>query len=173
MSDRAGEVYREARDNTRVVSELTEVAKADRVVILADGEKLAAQETRADTLQGARQLLRVLLDNGALCDASDVQFVITKSDELAKAPDSQQLQESILKFEKRLLQDFGSRLKRLTFWRISARDPNGMLAPAEGVAELLADWLEPSSPRQVSVFPLARQPEGEFDRLMLSFQEEQ
>lgn len=166
FSDRAGEVYSDARNNADEVAALMEVPQADRVIILVDGKKLARLDSRADAFQGPRQLLRVLLDNGALTASSRVQIVVTKADKIQTAMDSAALEKAIGEFETRLSRDFGTRLGSLTYWRIAARDPNGRLAPALGVAELVKEWVTELPELEIVALPLARVPTSEFDLLM-------
>ncbi len=167
FSDRAGEVYKEARDNSDEVKSLSEVPQADHVLLLADGGKLANPTNRAETFQGARQLLRVLLDNGGLSEGSRVQLVITKADQVAQAMDAAALDTAIKDFETRLTRDFGGRLATLTYWRIAARDPRGRLMPAQGVAELMQEWLTDQPQLTLEAMPIGITPQSEFDRLML------
>jgi Double-GTPase 2 len=132
LSDRSGEVYREVRDNSNVVGTLPEIPQADRTVLLLDGRRVADPIERNGAIQSARQILRVLLDNGALDLTSIVQVVTTKFDLIAAGPDVQQIDNVLAAFRERLFADFALRLKSLSFHDIAARDPTTKFAPAHG-----------------------------------------
>jgi hypothetical protein len=169
LSDRAGETYRKARSNTALVGDLTEIPQADRIVLFIDGGKVADSAEQAGTLQGSRQLLRVLLDQDAIGKASVVQVVTSKIDVIERAPDKNEIRSSLKSFQDRLSADFGPRVGKLTFWEIAARDPNGAFAPAHGLDALLRDWLQPAevaSSAAKAALPLT----SEFDRLLVRAQ---
>ena len=140
LSDRAGETYRRARSGAEPLSELIEVAKANRVVFLLDGGRLVNPTERAGAFQSVRQGIRAFTDGGLLTTASEVQVVITKSDLLQRATDVAVIEERIGQFQTGLATDLEPRLKKLTFWRIAARDPSGQVEQGQGVDELVREW---------------------------------
>lgn len=166
ISDRAGEMYRYARDDSTIVANLSEIPRADRLVLLLDGGRVTDAVERADAMQSARQTLRVFLDNGALGKNSNVQVVTTKIDLIARAADQAQLTEALRLFKERLRADFGPRLRTLTFWEIAARDPTGTLNPAHGLDALIADWVTPCA-GPVCRVSSSTQLRSEFDRLLV------
>ncbi|GHA19708.1 hypothetical protein GCM10007989_14140 [Devosia pacifica] len=165
LSDRAGEVYREARGDTALISQLPEIFRADRLVILVDGGRLASPIERSNAVQSARQMLRALLDNDAIDSESRVQIVITKMDLLDSTQD-EDLGEIVANFEAKLLADFGQRLPHLQCMRVCARDPDGKLDPALGVDSLLHDWSVLTEKVVVPHVPELKLT-SEFDRLLL------
>jgi hypothetical protein len=166
LSDRAGETYRKARSDTALVADLTEIPQADRIVLFIDGGKVADPAERAGTVQGSRQLLRALLDQGAIGPASIVQVVTSKIDVIERAADKDEIRNALKSFQNRLSADFGPRLGKLTFWEIAARDPNGTFAPGHGLDALLRDWLQPAQVGS-SVTPAPPPLVSEFDRLLV------
>jgi hypothetical protein len=172
ISDRAGETYRLARSKTDRVADLPEIPRADIVALLLDGERVADPAERASAIHGTRQMLRALLDNGALDSKTVVQVVTTKLDRIANAEDPETLQKTITAFRNRAIPEFGSRLGRLSFQDTAARDPDGALEPAYGLNALLADW---TSPRMLlpSAKPTRLEPKSEFDRLLSRTSEEE
>ena len=169
LSDRAGEKYRQARDHSDAVSELIEVANADRLVLLLDGERLTIPKERTNAIASVRQTLRALLDGGVLDKTTCVQVVITKIDLIIKQAESEQgkTQTFIDKFKEILRQTFIDKLEELTFFEIAARDPTGGLPPAHGVDKLLENWFDrthrwPAPVVNNNSLPL----KSEFDRLL-------
>jgi hypothetical protein len=145
LSDRAGEVYAEARSNSEGVPDLVEVLKADRLVLLLDGARVADPVLRAGAVQATRQMLRSLLDGNALLRTARVQVVMTKLDLLANHPEKEAIDAMLARFRTRLFLDFAPQIAHLSFWEIAARDPSGILPPAHGVEALFTDWLTPHS----------------------------
>lgn len=166
FSDRAGETYREARSDSAALGKLSEIAQADIVVFLVDGQRLAGPATRADALQSCRQSIHACLDADLLGPRSCVQVVLTKLDKVEAHPDAETIRVRLASLEEGLASAFASRLRSLTFWRIAARDPSAQLQPAHGVGELLHSWMSPAT----SVPPVPLQIPAlafEMDRLLL------
>jgi hypothetical protein len=166
LSDRAGEHYRYARNNSDVVSGLIEVKKAHYVALLMDGARIADPVHRSGAMQSVRQTLRAFLDGGALSVISRVQVVTTKVDLLAEIPGKQALDTQLEKFRTGLKTDFGGRLGELSFWEVAARDPHGGFSPAYGMEELLTSWCA-YIPAAITRAPLQIALNTEFDRLLL------
>ncbi|PDT81354.1 hypothetical protein [Sinorhizobium sp. BJ1] len=166
ISDRAGEVYRDARSDTRLVETLSELYQADRLVVLIDGRRANDPMERANALHVTRQSLRAFLDGGALGRDSVVQVVTTKMDLIMGSAEEEATTRAIAEFEERLLRDFGPRLAELTFWRIAARDPSGTFQPAHGIGELLTDWVRPKTDQVAEPAPKFLLT-SEFDRLLV------
>lgn len=165
LSDRAGEQYQKALNNSDVVSELIEVKKAQHVVLLLDGGRIADPFLRTGAMQAVRQTLRAFLDGGALSATSRVQVVTTKIDLLANIPGKEALDNQLELFRNALQNDFGERLGELSFWKIAARDPSGDFYLAYGMKELLTTWCAPV-PIAVKREPLQIALNTEFDRLL-------
>jgi len=168
LSDRAGEKYQQARNNSIVVSELFEVAKADRLVLLLDGARLISKVERANACTSVRLTLRALLDGGALDNNIYVQIVITKIDRIENQVESEKTEtrEYLFKFQQKLLERFNDRVAELSFFEISARDPDGKLPPAFGIDKLLKCWVDKTH-RITSTIGIRNLPlKSEFDLLL-------
>ena len=114
LSDRAGELYRQARGDSRVIAALPEVPQADLIVLLLDGRRVSDPLERANAIQSVRQCLRAFLDSEVLGARSLIQVVVTKID-LVEGSGERQDTESILDaFQARLLRDFGARVRELS-----------------------------------------------------------
>ncbi len=165
ITERAGEVYREARDRPAESLELVELRKARTIVFILDGERVANNRVRAEVFASARSMIRAFSDVGALPSEVEVQLVTTKYDLLA-ADQAVDARLALEQFENRLKQSYSTRFTKLTCWRTAARDPTGGLAPAWGVAPLLQSWLDPPS-RTSERQPKLPELVDEFDRLLL------
>lgn len=166
LSDRSGEVYRSARNNSSVVKTLPELPQADRIVLLLDGRRVADPIERAGAIQSVRQTLRVFVDNDALGLTSIVQIVTTKIDLIEASEELQRINGVLSAFRDRLTSDFAPRLKSLSFHDIAARDPTNRFAPAYGLDTLVEDWAT-HRPRYMSApLPLLTL-QSEFDRLIV------
>jgi len=164
LSDRAGEVYRDARASTDLIATLTEIPRADKIILLLDGHRLSDVIERTGATQAARQTLRAFTDNGAFGMQSLVQVVTTKWD-LLNTPDQTDAVAHLQTFEDRLARDFRGRLGELSFWRVSARDPKGVVDPALGLDALLRNWAKPRS----EALPQLSAPavSSQFDKLLV------
>jgi hypothetical protein len=163
LSDRAGEAYGFVRDRPSAAGDLVEVIRAHRVSMLLDGNRVVDPESRGNAMQGVRKLLRALLDGGAISSASDVQIVLTKRDLIASADNSELLVQRIREFVDLLTRDFKSKVGRLTFWEIAARDPSG--ETPSGIETLMSDWLTKDT-ADVKRAPVSGPRASEFDRLL-------
>jgi len=165
LSDRSGEMYRKARDNSAEVSNLPEIRQANRIVLLLDGARAVDPIERNGALQSVRQTLRMLLDNGGIDAFSCVQIVTTKVDLISASSDAQACRDNVSAFCQRLTSDFGQRLASLSYHDIAARDPTGTLVSAHGLDTLLLDWTILHAPA-VRYCPRPIPLDSEFDRLL-------
>ena len=165
ISDRAGETYKKARDNSSLIPELVEIPRADIIILLLDGERIIDNVQRSAAMQSVRQSLRAFIDNGALDLRSTVQVVTTKYD-LIETKGFDGLEGLLSAFNDRLQTEFGPRLGGLSFWKIAARPEFGGRVAGDGIAALLSSWLTttPASPPVTNELPLLR---SEFDKLLL------
>lgn len=167
LADRSGETYRSARGNSALVADLIEVKKADYIVLLLDGGRVANSEERSGAMQATRQNLRALLDGGALDSSAVVQVVTTKIDLFVDHPERDEINRHMQSFCNRLLQDFGSRVYKLTFWEIAARAPDPEFESALGVEALICSWLNGAGRQSPSVIRPIVPLKSEFDRLLM------
>jgi hypothetical protein len=166
VSDRAGELYKDARGNSTLVKELIEVPQADFVVILLDGARLASPILRAGAFFAVRQTLQMLTDQNALRATDRVQVVVSKIDLIEGVAETPDVRRHLAEFQERLARDFGSKFAHLQFLEIAARDPKGTYPAAHGVGLLLQSWLKGPKVRTLMTaepVPLVT----EFDKLSL------
>lgn len=166
ISDRAGEVYKEARSNSEEVQKLIELQKCLVLVILLDGERVASLENRANAFAAVRQTLRILADSNILNHSSVVQIVTTKYDLISRCSDEAELMALISQFKTRLTADYKEKIGELTFWNIAARDPSGDMSLGHGLEQLLVDWIRRKKVQVVKPIPIPLVSGSEFDMLI-------
>jgi hypothetical protein len=165
VSERAGEVYREIRDQPARAEELLEVRKAATVALVIDGQRVLDDRRRAEVLASVRNVLRALADGGMIASGAQVQLVTTKCD-LLDANEAAVARDALGEFEERMAASYAERFGAIEAFRTAARDPSGVVEPARGLAPLLRSWLRPR-PETVTE-PLSLPPLiDEFDRLLL------
>ena len=139
ISDRNGEAFEGVRNTPGIATQVREVVKADRVLIVLDGKKIAMPGTRSLAMSETRKLIRALIQGGALGSHSDLQIILTKDDLIQALPDVEAVDRQIAEFIDRQMTEFASSVRRLTFWRTVARNPTSKARV--GIEKLLEDWL--------------------------------
>ena len=165
VSERAGEVYREIRDQPARAAELLEVKKAATVALVIDGQRVLDDRRRAEVLASVRNVLRALADGGMIASGAQVQLVTTKCD-LLDADVAAAAADALGEFEQRMADAYAGRFGAIEAFRTAARDPRGVVEPARGLAPLLRSWLR-TRPEAVIEAPPVPALTDEFDRLLL------
>lgn len=165
VSERAGEVYREIRDNPVRAAELLEVRKAATVALIIDGQRVLDDRRRPEAFASVRNVLRALADGDVIHPRAQVQLVTTKCD-LLDADEAAVARDALDQFEERTAASHAGRFAAIEAFRTAARDPRGIIEPARGLAPLLRSWLRPRPEPAVEV-PATPALVDEFDRLLL------
>jgi len=165
ISERAGEVYREVRDRPARATDLIEVRKARIVAFIIDGERVADNRRRAEAIASVRSIARAFADAGAIAADAEVQAVITKCD-LLRGDGSVGALDALSAFEEQFVTTYKDRFATVSTHRTAARDPDGVVEPALGLAPLLRSWLLPVPRAAIKKAPLP-QLSDEFDRLLV------
>lgn len=165
ISDRSGEAFEAARTNTSFIQRLTELALADRICFLLDAAKLTKLETRASYRRTFKQLIRALIDNGALRRASKIEILITKLDRISDAADGRNLESEILDYVKELLDEFGSGIFPFEVYQICALPRAKTAIGFVGLEELVARWAAPGGAADITPLPVDT-PHRQIDRLL-------
>jgi hypothetical protein len=145
MSAVSGELFRLARNSREDCERLTFLHRADAIVVLVDGARLAMPEQRTNAHADASGILESFLDAKMVGASCRVEFIFSKLDRVLAAG------QSALAFlnttEKKLEAKFRPRLPNLTFRKIAARpapsSSSGELN--DGLADAFVSWtaLEP------------------------------
>jgi Double-GTPase 2 len=148
LTDISGEAFRLARDHSDECKRLDYLGRADHVVFLIDGKKLAAPRTRWSVAQDAISLLQAFLDNEMLPATALIEVFFSKWDYVLRSPDRVALEAHAEVVARHFTDRFATRLGRLRFERIAARPRGNTLPFAFGLAPVLQDWLSTSSHRR-------------------------
>jgi hypothetical protein len=145
LSALSGELYRWARNSREECEKLTFLHRANAIVVLVDGERLASLEQRANGHADAAGILDAFLDARMVPPSCQVEFVFSKLDRIRTAGDSalaflQQTQE-------KLEAKFRSRVPQLLFRGIAARPgpSNDEEELSNGLASAFATWAVPQA----------------------------
>lgn len=165
ISERAGEAYRDARDTPSLAKDLIEIRKADIIVLILDGARVAKALERAEAFAAVRNIVQALRDSSAANRNARIQLVTTKED-LLDGPEQDKSRTALDTFEQSFIAAFSPSFAQVTTLRVAARDPTSRIAPGTGLAPLLQSWLEPKLDPPAAHFALSTL-EDEFDRLLL------
>ncbi|WP_332872072.1 TRAFAC clade GTPase domain-containing protein [Pseudomonas syringae] len=142
ISERAGETYREIRDNPKRSSEMIELRRAAAIAFIVDGERVRDDLKRAEVFASVRNIIRALHETRTISPTCRVQVVTTKFD-LLNDDEAIRARDALTEFEQRLTNLYSS-FYTVEVFRTAARDPKGVVEPAMGVAPLFRSWLERS-----------------------------
>lgn len=164
ISERAGEIYREIRDKPQRATGMVEIRKASFIVLIIDGERVAAARKRHEVFASVRNIIRALVDTGNISAQAQIQLVTTKCD-LLEDDSMADACEALSNFEQSIITLIDGQFEVVTF-RTAARDPRPRSEPARGLAPLLQSWLKPKTIRE-SKHQQMPELTSEFDRLAL------
>ena len=146
LSALSGELYRWARNSREECEKLTFLHRANAIVVLIDGEKLASLEHRNNAHADAAGILDAFVDAKMVPSGCRVEFVFSKLDRIRAAGDD------ALGFMKqtreKLEAKFRAHVPQLAFREVAARpgstkDDDEL---ADGIASALAAWASPRTP---------------------------
>lgn len=142
LSAISGEVFRMAKNSREDCRRLTFLPRADVIVVLVDGARLAVPASRENAIADASGILSAFLDAEMLGPRARVEFVFSKLDCIVAGGKSGD--DLLAKVQTRLDTKFRSLLPQLDFRRIAARPTAA--APADfldGLGEAFASWVSP------------------------------
>lgn len=142
LSAVSGELFRLAKNSREDCHRLTFLLRANTIVILVDGARLADPRTRTKAQTEASSLLESFLDAHMIGNHCQIEFVFSKLDRVLEAgsPAIAFLERTQEKF----LAQFESRLSNLVFRRIAAR-PDQLLSiwgVDDGMADAFSSWIK-------------------------------
>lgn len=142
FTDLSGEVFKLIRDSTAECQQFGMLKRADHLVLLIDGKKLANMAARHEALTNSISLLRSCVDAGMVGPRSFVDVAFSKYDVLATA--GEQTSEFLRFATETITSRFAAKVGRLRFYNIAARPESEEIEFGFGIAGLLHSWVEDS-----------------------------
>jgi hypothetical protein len=150
LSALSGELYRWARNSREECEKLTFLHRANAIVVLVDGEKLASLEHRNNAHADASGILDAFLDAKMVPSDCQVEVVFSKLDRIRAAGD---VALGFLKQTREKLETkFRPHVPQLAFRAVAARPgpTSDEEELASGIATALATWTSPRTSYGVS-----------------------
>lgn len=165
VSDRSGEAYQAARQDTSLVGELTELRLAERACFVLNAAKLTNPERHAAYSRQFKQMIYAFRDNGAFRDNVAIEVVATKID-ITKKPERAAECAAILdEYEALIVEEFKKANIEFGFHRVCALPKSHLETGYLGLAETVARWTTPR-PLPDSVQPAVGDASRQIDRLL-------
>lgn len=142
LSNVSGELFEAMRDDPQECARAGSLARADRFLVLLDGDKLVAPATRASVIADARTLVRRLLDTRALSATVPIDLLASKWDRVADA----NVEAAITGLLDKLvdtLRIHSTPPQTVAWFRLAARPAAATQMPV-GLSDLLVRCLPPS-----------------------------
>jgi len=145
LSALSGELYQWARNSREECEKLTFLHRANAILVLVDGEKLASLEHRSNARADAASILDAFLDAKMVPSGCHVEFVFSKLDRIRAAG------EAALGFltqtQEKLEAKFRAQVPQLAFREVAARPgpANDDDELANGFASAFATWVSPQA----------------------------
>jgi hypothetical protein len=143
LSALSGELYRWARNSREECEKLTFLHRANAIVVLVDGKKLASLVDRNNAHADAAGILDAFLDAKMVPPGCQVEFVFSKLDDVRAAGD---VSLGFLKqTQEKLETKFRPHVPQLAFREVAARPgpTNDEEEFTSGIADALATWTSP------------------------------
>lgn len=140
LSAMSGELFRMAKDSHEEAKRLTFLRRADTLVVLVDGERLARPAQRTSAQADAADILEAVLEVNMVSPNCRVDIVFSKLDRITAA--GQTALDFLAKAKDKFEMKFRSRVPDLSFRQIAAR-PTPLSVPESldgGLAEAFVSW---------------------------------
>lgn len=165
FSAMSGELFRMAKDSQEDAERLSFLRRADTIVVLVDGERLATPAQRTSAQADAADILESVLDANMVSPNCRVEIVFSKLDRVTAA--GQAALEFLAKTQEKFEGKFRPRVPHLSFRQIAAR-PAPLSGPVDGgLADAFVSWttvLPPSSTDELLGEPAPARDDREFSK---------
>jgi len=141
LGDRAGEEYRKLADDPSVATTLNELARADSMTILVDGERLTDSGERHNLHSEIILMLQGLRDGRALRVGLPLAVVLTKLDAVRASPNGERATRDFDALLAELRRLFGDLVSEVRAFQIAASPKVDNVRRGIGVPELLLFWI--------------------------------
>lgn len=165
LSAMSGELFRMAKDMREDAERLTYLHRADTIVVLVDGARLAVLEQRTNAQAEAASILESFADAKMIGASCRVEFVFSKLDRVRAA--GQAALDFLSRTQEKLEVKFRNLVPSLSFRKIAARpDPSVSHDGLDtGLADAFASWTSPQPARGESwTLPAPSVGEREFSK---------
>jgi len=165
VSDRSGEAYQAARQDTGLVKNLTELRLAERACFVLNAAKLTNPERHAAYSRQFKQMIHAFRDNGAFRDDVAIEVLATKIDTTNKPDRATESAAVLADYEAQIVAEFRASGVELGFHRVCALPKSHLDTGYLGLSETVARW---TSPRQLPhvVQPAVGDAFRQIDRLL-------
>jgi hypothetical protein len=140
FTDISGENFRLVKDFVEEAQKLEFLHRADRFVLLVDGEKLAFPTRREEAYQGAALILRRCVETGILDQQSFVDVVFTKVDLIEATDEEVNTSDFLSRIEQRIKDRYEGNLGRLRFYTVGARHLSNT-STRNQLSDLFSSWV--------------------------------
>jgi hypothetical protein len=166
LCDLSGEDFREAKDSSEACMRLDIIRRADWLVLLIDGEKLADPKSRKRAKNDPMTLLRNCLDSAMLGQRTPVDVLFTKWDLIQASDEKDEIVGFADHIEQEFRRLFSDRVPSLRFARVAAHPFDAELPLGYGLPELFQVWAGESVPTEPFHRAMLREPDDlpEYDR---------
>jgi len=143
IADMSGEYYERASDSAVEMRDLTIIRRADHLVHLIDGKKLASEELGQRTRSIAAVFMRRCFEEQMLGPNARVDILVTKWDIVLARLGSDGVQTLLKSLEALFFERCAARVSRLRVMSIAARPHfQSELAPGFGLQALFRSWVD-------------------------------
>lgn len=150
FADMSGEFYERSIQRRAEAQRLRGLTRAQYLLVLVDGEKLANPQQRQAVRSNALSFLRRCIEERVLIDDTEVQVLISKWDSVTKLPEERQ--NDILQFVKSRVNEEALGRQIIVKPIASRPGPGRPDAKLFGVKELFPAWIR-SRPRPLQKLP--------------------
>ncbi|RJR40218.1 MAG: hypothetical protein C4576_20180 [Desulfobacteraceae bacterium] len=140
ISDRSGEFYTAVADSQEDIKKVYEVARADYVLFLLDGEKLASDE-RHGVKSDLMIVLETFVEGGILGKYHRVGIALTKYDLVLNSGLRERVENDFNRLLESIRKRYASALLEINATKIAARPTNNLVEPRFGVLNVLEDCM--------------------------------
>jgi hypothetical protein len=163
MADRAGEEYRSAADAPDT-SSFPEVARADTITVLVDGQRLQDTSERHNLRSEIVMMLQALVDGGVVRLGQHLVLVLTKLDVIQSSPNRERAERDFASLRERVQRLFGATFDDTKTCAVAASPKTDAVARGTGVDEILELWTTPAKPGPI-ILPKVDPSHRAFSRL--------
>jgi hypothetical protein len=157
FTDISGENFRLVKDFVEEAQKLEFLHRADRFVLLVDGEKLASPTLREEAYQGAVLILRRCVETGILDQQSFVDVVFTKVDLIEATDQAFDTSDFLKRIEQRIKDRYEGNLSQLRYYTVGSRHLSNR-SPRNQLADLFSSWVNETPIYHLRYFALTRLP---------------